>query len=48
MLLVDIYSGEVQKDNIDMADGMKHLFDASAPLHLYLYQEQEPTDKSVS
>ena len=41
MLLAGIAVKEIGRDNSDMADAMRYLFDPSAPLHQNLFQSDE-------
>lgn len=40
-LLGSIFAKEIARDNSDMADGMRHLFDSTSILHSHLFQEYE-------
>lgn len=39
MLLANIFIKEVDRDNSDVADGIRYLFDIATPLHINMFQQ---------
>ena len=41
MELCEIYVNEMDRDNFEMSEAAKHLFDMTANIHLHLFQSEE-------
>jgi hypothetical protein len=41
MILCELFVKEIDRDNSDMADAMRALFDNTCHLHQYYFQEKE-------
>ena len=47
LLLGSIFAKEIARDNSDMADGMRHLFDTTSVLHCHMFQEYASSSEAV-
>lgn len=39
--MADLYTKEIERDNSDIADGMRYLFDYDCSLHQNLFQQSD-------